>query len=362
MAKKGKGILHHIFIDGFSGMASGLFATLIVGTILALIADLVGDIPADWCFTVGCWIRMMANVAKAAMGAGIAVGVAKKYQATDLVTVSSAVAGMGGAFSTQLLAGTVFEGNLASLKIPGEPLGAFVAAFVAIEVGMLVSGKTKVDILVTPIVSIVAGSIVGLFVGAPISAFMTYIGKLVCLFTEEQPFMMGIVVSVIMGMVLTLPISSAALAIMLGLNGITAGAAAVGCSAQMIGFAISSYRENKMGGAIAQGLGTSMLQVPNIFKRPLIWIPPTLTAAILGPVSTCVFKLVNNASGAGMGTSGLVGPIMGYQEMTAAGAMQPLTALILIFVMYFIAPAILSFGISEGMRKLGWIHSGDMKL
>ncbi|MBP5304145.1 MAG: PTS sugar transporter subunit IIC [Clostridia bacterium] len=361
MAKQEKGIFYHIFIDGFSGMASGLFATLIVGTILALIADLIGDIPVAWCGVVSDFVRIMANVAKAVMGAGIGVGVAKKYKASDLVTVSAAVAGMVGAFASQLLAGTAFDGNLATLKIPGEPLGAFVAAFVAIEVGMLVSGKTKVDILVTPIVSIASGSVIGLFVGAPISTFMTYIGKLVCLFTEEQPFMMGIVVAVVMGMVLTLPISSAALAIMLGLTGITGGAAAVGCSAQMIGFAVSSYRENKMGGLVAQGVGTSMLQVPNIFKRPLIWVPPTLTAAILGPISTCVFHLVNNPSGAGMGTSGLVGPIMGYQEMTNAG-ISPWVAILEILVMYILLPAALSLGISEGMRKFGWIKAGDMKL
>lgn len=360
MKKHEKGILHHIFIDGFSGMANGLFATLIVGTILALIADLVKEIPGAFCGSLSVYIAILANVAKMAMGAGIGIGVAKKYQASDLVTVSAAVAGLVGAFSSQLLAGA-FDGNLASLKIPGEPLGAFVAAFVAIEVGMLVSGKTKVDILVTPIVSICTGSVIGLLVGAPISAFMSYIGKLVCLFTEEQPFMMGIVVSVIMGMVLTLPISSAALGIMLGLNGITAGAAAIGCSAQMIGFAVSSYRENKMGGLVAQGLGTSMLQVPNIFRRPLIWIPPTLTAAILGPISTCLFRLVNNASGSGMGTSGLVGPIMGYQEMTNAG-MKPWIAILEILLMYFIAPAVLSLGISEAMRKLGWIKKGEMKL
>lgn len=342
-------------------MANGLFATLIVGTILALVADLVGDIPGAFCSTVSFYVRIMASVAKTAMGAGIGIGVAKKYGASDLVTVSAAVTGFVGAFASQLLAGSVFDGVVTTVKIPGEPLGAFVAAFVAIEVGMLVSGKTKVDILVTPLVSIISGTVAGLLVGAPISTLMTWIGKVVCAFTEEQPFMMGIVVSVVMGMVLTLPISSAALGIMLGLNGITAGAAAIGCSAQMVGFAVSSYRENKMGGLIAQGVGTSMLQVPNIFRRPLIWVPPTLTAAILGPISTCVLHLVNNASGSGMGTSGLVGPIMGYQEMTAAG-IAPWLAVCEILLMYIVAPAIISLGISEGMRKIGWIHSGDMKL
>jgi len=351
----------HLFIDGFSGMASGLFATLIVGTILEQVAKLIADIGPDWCVSIGGWLGLIAGVAKLAMGAGIGVGVAKKFNESPLVTVSAAVAGMVGAEAAQLLSGEAFAGAIATLKVPGEPLGAFIAAFVAIELGHLVSGKTKVDILVTPIVSIISGSAVGLLIGPSVSAFMKAIGDVVCLFTEEQPFLMGVVVSVVMGMVLTLPISSAALGIMLNLGGITAGAAAVGCCAQMMGFAVSSYRENKMGGLIAQGLGTSMLQVPNIFKKPVIWLPPTLAAAVLGPVSTCWLKMTNNAVGSGMGTSGLVGPIMGYQTQTAGG-MSPLMSLLQIAVMYFIAPAALSLLFSELLRKLGWIKAGDMKL
>ena len=350
----------HLFIDGFSGMASGLFATLIVGTILEQIAKLIGDIGADWCVSISSWLLIIAGIAKAAMGAGIGVGVAKKFGESPLVTVSAAVAGMVGAFASQLLSGAL-DGNLATLKLPGEPLGAFIAAFVAIELGHLVSGKTKVDILVTPIVSIISGSAIGLLVGPPVSAFMSAIGRVICLFTEEQPFLMGVVVAVVMGMALTLPISSAALGIMLNLGGITAGAATVGCCAQMMGFAVSSYRENKMGGLIAQGLGTSMLQVPNIFKKPIIWVPPTLAAAVLGPISTCWLKLVNNAVGSGMGTSGLVGPIMGYKTMTEAGV-SPLMSLLHMAIMYFLAPAALSLLFSEILRKLGWIKSGDMKL
>ena len=356
-----KKYLKHLFIDGFSGMASGLFATLIVGTILDQVAKLIGDIGPAWCVAIATWLGIMANVAKAAMGAGIGVGVAKKFGESPLVTVSAAVAGMVGAFASQLLTGEAIVGNVATLRLPGEPLGAFIAAYVAIELGHLVSGKTKVDILVTPIVSIISGSAIGLLVGPPVSAFMTAIGQVVCLFTEEQPFLMGVVVSVVMGMVLTLPISSAALGIMLGLGGITAGAATVGCCAQMMGFAVSSYRENKMGGLIAQGLGTSMLQVPNIFRKPVIWLPPTLAAAVLGPISTCWLRMTNNAVGSGMGTSGLVGPIMGYQTMTADGV-SPLMTLLQIVLMYFVAPAALSLLFSEILRKIGWIKSGDMKL
>ncbi len=351
-----KGYAKHLFIDGFSGMASGLFATLIVGTILAQIGSLVAAIGGVW-VTVGAWIGLMASVAKTAMGAGIGIGVARKYNASPLVTASGAVAGLIGAFASPLLAGT---GSIA-FGTPGEPLGAFVAAYVAIELGSLVSEKTKIDILVTPLTCILSGGAVGLLIGPSVSAFMTMLGGIIEAATENQPFLMGILVATLMGLALTLPISSAALGIMLGLSGISAGAAAVGCAAQMVGFAVSSFRENKTGGLIAQGIGTSMLQVPNIFRHPLIWIPPTLASAILGPISTCVFHLVNNPSGSGMGTSGLVGPIMGFQEMTAAGT-SALAALLEILLMYFVAPAVLSLFFSETMRKLGWIKKGDMKL
>lgn len=353
-----KGYAKHLFIDGFSGMASGLFATLIVGTILAQVASLVAAIGGVW-VTVGAWIGLAASVAKTAMGAGIGIGVARKYNASPLVTASGAVAGLIGAFASPLLAAD--GAATITFGTPGEPLGAFVAAYVAIELGSLVSEKTKVDILVTPLTCIVSGGAVGLLIGPSVSAFMTMLGGIIEAATESQPFLMGILVATLMGMVLTLPISSAALGIMLGLSGIAAGAAAVGCAAQMVGFAVSSFRENKTGGLIAQGIGTSMLQVPNIFRHPLIWIPPTLASAILGPISTCVFHLVNNPSGSGMGTSGLVGPIMGFQEMTAAGT-SAVVALLEILLMYFVAPAVLSLFFSETMRKLGWIKKGDMKL
>ncbi len=346
----------HLFIDGFSGMASGLFATLIVGTILAQIGTLVIGIGGVW-VTVGTWIGLMASIAKTAMGAGIGVGVACKYKASALVTASGAVAGLVGAFAKQLLAGDA----AIAFGTPGEPLGAFVAAYVAIELGSLVSGKTKIDILVTPITCILSGGAVGLLIGPSVSAFMTSLGGIIENATKAQPFLMGIVVATLMGLALTLPISSAAIGVSLHLGDIAAGAAAVGCAAQMMGFAVSSYRENKTGGLIAQGVGTSMLQVPNILRHPLIWLPPTLASAILGPISTCVFHLVNNESGSGMGTSGLVGPIMGFQEMTGAGT-SAVIALLEILLMYFIAPAAISLFFSESMRKLGWIKKGDMKL
>lgn len=346
--------LNRVFIDGLSGMAMGLFATLIIGTIIAQIGSFVGG-------TAGMYLTMMASVAKVLTGAGIGVGVAHKYGESPLVTVSAASAGMVGAFASKLLAGEVIVDGAIHLAGAGEPLGAFIAAYVGIELGHLVSGRTKLDILVTPLISILAGGFVGLVVGPPISQFMAKLGAMIQWGTEQQPFLMGIVVSVLMGMILTLPISSAALGVVLNLSGLSAGAAAIGCSAQMVGFAVASFRENGFGGLLAQGIGTSMLQVPNIVRKPLIWLPPILTSAILGPVSTMILKMTNNAIGSGMGTAGLVGQIMGYQTMVAGGAASKIV-LIEIIIMHVVAPAILTFIIAEWMRKNEWIKEGDMKL
>lgn len=267
---------------------------------------------------------------------------------------------MIGAFAGKLLAGEVLiDGNLV-LSGPGEPLGAFVAAYVAIELGILLSGKTKLDIILTPLVCIGTGSAVGLFVGPPISGFMAWLGSLINWGTEQQPFLMGIVVSVLMGMILTLPISSAALGVILNLSGLAAGAATVGCCCNMIGFAVASWRENKLGGFLAQGIGTSMLQVPNIVRHPLIWLPAILSSAILGPVGTMLFHMTNNATGSGMGTAGLVGSLMTWQVMvqTESG----MVVLVKIILIQFVLPAVVTLLISEFMRKKKWIRYGDMKL
>ena len=347
-------LLSHIFIDGMSGMASGLFATLIIGTILVQIG---GMIPGD----IGNAIVIMGKAASAVTGAGIGIGVAQRLKAPTYVLLSAATAGMVGAFAAKILAGTFFANGVVTLAGPGEPLGAFIAAMVAIEMGRLVSGKTMIDIIVTPMVSILSGSAVGLLIGPPISTFMTGLGALVNWGTEQQPVLMGIIVSVLMGMILTLPISSAAVGVVLNLSGIAAGAATVGCCANMIGFAVASWRENKFGGLMAQGLGTSMLQVANIMRRPVIWLPAILTSAILGPVSTVVLGMTSNATGSGMGTAGLVGPIMAYETMVQGG-MAPWLVLVEIAVMHFILPAALSLAFSEWFRKMGWIREGDMKL
>lgn len=343
-----KKYLNRLFIDGLSGMAYGLFSTLIIGTILCQIGSLVGN------NTVGTYMIAMGNVAKTITGAGIGVGVACKLKASPLTTVSAAVCGIIGAFPSVL-------NSAFAVGKPGEPLGAFIAAYVAIEIGALISGKTKVDIILTPLACILSGSLVAYFVGPYISDAMLWLGNVVNVNVEAHPILGGIAISVLMGMILTLPISSAAIGVSMGITGLAAGAATIGCCCNMVGFAVISYRENKFGGLIAQGLGTSMLQVPNIVKKPIIWLPAILSSAILGPISSAVLKMVSNDVGSGMGSSGLVGQFMAYDSMVAVGV-SPVTALLEILLMHFVLPAVVTLAIAEGMRKLGLIKSGDLKL
>lgn len=346
--KKIKKFLNEIFIDGLSGMALGLFATLIIGTIICQLGSLIGG-------GIGAYLTAMGNVAKTLTGAGIGVGVASKLKSSPLVVVAAAVTGLIGAFPS------VMDMEGFAIGKPGEPLGAFVAAIVGIKLGQLVSGKTKVDIIVTPLVSIFTGAMVGFFVGPPITKFMTWLGELVNVNVEQYPIVGGIIVSVLMGMILTLPISSAAIGVSMGITGLAAGAATVGCCCNMVGFAVASYRENKMGGLIAQGIGTSMLQVPNIVKKPIIWLPAILSSAILGPVASAVLKMVSNPVGSGMGSAGFVGQISAYTSMVEAGT-DGVVAIVLIVLMHFVLPAVITLLISEFMRKKNWIKSGDMKL
>lgn len=351
--KKIKQLCSHIFIDGLSGMALGLFSTLIIGTIIQQIGTLISGDFGNMLYVIG-------KVAAAMTSAGIGVGVACKFKESALVTFSSATAAMVGGFASKILAGTVLVEGTIVLSGPGEPLGAFVAALIGIELGHLVSGKTKIDIIVTPFVTILSGSIVGLLLGPPISSFMTSLGNLINWGTEQQPFLMGIIVSVLMGMILTLPISSAALGVILNLSGLAAGAAVIGCCCNMVGFAVASYRENKIGGLIAQGIGTSMLQVPNILKKPIIWIPAILSSAIVGPIGTVLLNMQCNATGSGMGSAGFVGQIMTWQTMIAYDS--PAVVMIKILLLQFILPAVITLMVSEYMRKKKWIKYGDMKL
>lgn len=321
------------FVDATSAMALGLFSSLIIG----LIISQFGKIPGlDF-------LNTFANVVKsnAVVGGAIGAAVAHGLKAKPLVIFSCIAVG---AFGYDV----------------GGPVGAYIAALVGAEIARTVSGKTKVDIVITPIVTILSGCIVGNFAGPPVNWAMTALGNLIDTATNYSPFFMGIVISVIVGMVLTLPISSAALCIMLDLSGIAASAATVGCCAQMIGFAVASFRDNGVGGLIAQGLGTSMLQVGNIIRKPQIWIAPTLTSAILGPLSTCIFKMTNTAAGAGMGTSGLVGQFGTFEAMAATTPIWQL--LIEMALLHFILPAALTLLFDGILRKIGWIKKGDMAL
>ena len=343
-----KKYINRLFIDGLSGMAYGLFSTLIIGTILCQIATLLGNnIVADYLYSMG-------NVAKTLTGAGIGVGVACKLKSSPLTTVAAAVCGMIGAFPN--LVNEAFV-----IGKPGEPLGAFIAAYIAIEMGVLVSGKTKVDIIVTPVCCIIAGSAAGYFVGPYISAAMMWLGELVNINVVKHPVLGGIAVSVLMGIILTLPISSAAIGVSMGITGLAAGAATVGCCCNMVGFAVISYRENKFGGLIAQGLGTSMLQVPNIVRNPLIWLPSIISSAILGPISSALLKMVSNPVGSGMGSAGLVGQFMAYDSMLTVG-FSPVVALLEIILMHFVLPAVISFTVAEAMRKMRLIKPNHLKL
>ena len=299
-------------------------------------------------------------------GAGIGIGVAYKYKSSTYVTLSAAAAGMIGAYATAIISGSILSDGALVYSGPGDPLSAFIAALAGIAVGSLPAGKTKLDLLITPAVTIIVGGAVGIIVGPPVSTIMTRLGDIINWGTVQQPLIMGIVVSVIMGMVLTLPISSAALGIILGLSGPAAGAATIGCCCQMIGFAVASFRENGVGGLLAQGIGTSMLQVPNLMKKPVLWLPPVITSAITGPIATCVFHMRNNgpAISSGMGTSGLVGPIgvvTGWAQMPEGyqtGAFEWAGMILICFVL----PLVITWVIGKIFRAKGIIKPGDLKI
>lgn len=335
-----KGGVQNYIVKILNGMALGLFSSLLIGLIIKQIGTL---------FNIQALI-IFGSIAQKLMGPAIGAGVAYSVGAPALGIFASVVVGAIGAGSI------AFDGATTIINI-GEPVGAFIAALVGAELSKLISGKTKVDIVLVPLATIVVGGYVGQYIGPYMSMVMNFFGNIINTATVMHPIPMGIIVSVVMGMVLTLPISSAALAISLGLSGLAAGASTVGCAANMIGFAVASYRENGVGGLIAQGLGTSMLQVGNIVKNPRIWIPAIVSSAILGPVSTFLLKMEGNMIGAGMGTSGFVGQFATIDVM--GGTTE---TFILIILMHFILPAIISLGVSEWMRKKGFIKAGDMKL
>lgn len=350
---KNRGVVGRIFVDGLSGMALGLFTTLIFGTILKEFASSIGG-------QIGNLMYLVGVLAISLTPAGIGVGVAAKYNQPTLVVAQAAISGFIGGYAPQILAGSLLINGSPHLVGSGEPLGAFLAATVSIACGQLIAGRTKWDILLIPTVGLGTGAITGLLLAPPIGAIMNDIGSWISWATRQHPFIMGVLVSVMMGMLLTLPLSAVSISVMLNLSGLAAGAATVGCCCNMVGFAVASYRENKFPGLISQGIGTSMLQMPNIIRRPLIWLPAILSSAILGPVSTMLMKMSNNATGAGVGSLAFIGQINTFNTM--ATATNQTTVVVKIIVMHFVLPAILAFFISEGMRRARWIKSGEMRV
>lgn len=324
---------HRYLIDALSYMALGLFATLITGVIFETVGGFL-NIP---------YLEVtLADAARGVAGPGIALAVAYGLKAPPLVLFSTVITGFVG-----------YE--------LGGPVGAFVAAVVGAEFGKVVSKETPIDVVVTPAVTAITGSIVGSLIGPGINSFMIGLGEVINSATELQPIPMGILVAGIMGITLTLPISSTAIAIMIAIAGPASGAAVVGGCAQCIGFGIQSLRENGWGGFVTQGLGSPMIQVGNIMKKPIIFVPPILTSMILGPFVTTIFPMESISAAAGTGTSGLVAPLGALARMTEAGYPQA-TIWIRIIIFCFVAPAIITWLISEVFRKFGWIKYGDLKL
>ena len=346
------------FIDAMGAMAQGLFCTLLVGTILNTIGQqfhigflnavivTIGTGDGAVHYTIG-------GLCSAMVGPGMAVAIARALNAPPLVLFSLIPVG----FATNYMGGA------------GGPLAVLFVAIVAAEIGKAVSKETKIDILVTPIVTVLVGVGFAALIAAPVGTAASAVGQAIMWATELQPFFMGIIVSVVIGVALTLPISSAAICAALGLTGLAGGAAVAGCCAQMVGFAVMSFRENRWGGLAAQGLGTSMLQMGNIVRNPRIWIPPTLAAAITGPVATCLFRLEMNGApvSSGMGTCGLVGQIgvyTGWVNDVASGAKAAITGMdwLGLVLISFVLPAVLTWLIAIPLRKWGWIKDGDLKL
>ena len=330
-------------IDALGAMAQGLFASLLIGTILSTLGQQIG-VPV---------LEQIGGFASSVKGAAMAIAIGYALHCPPLVLFSLAAVG----YAADTLGGA------------GGPLAVLLIAIVAAELGKAVSKETKVDILVTPIVTICSGALLSIWCAPAIGKAASSVGQAIMWATELQPFFMGILVSVIVGIALTLPISSAAICAALSLTGLAGGAAVAGCCAQMVGFAVMSFRENRWGGLVAQGVGTSMLQMGNIVKNPRIWIPPTLASAITGPLATCLFKMQMNgaAVSSGMGTCGFVGQIgvyTGWVNDVASGVKAGITAFdwIGLILICFVLPAVLTWLISLPLRRIGWIKKDDLKL
>ncbi|MEG1394208.1 MAG: PTS sugar transporter subunit IIC [Clostridia bacterium] len=364
------------FIDAFTGMAQGLFVTLIAGTILKTIGELIGNNP------VGNLFILIGKLAAILMGAGIGAGIASHLKMPKLVVFTAIVAGFVGAFSEQFIGQNFSGGNMGAIAtilgkgLPGNPIGAYVTALLSCEIANLVAGKTKLDILLVPLTGLLV-AMVGAYVSFPFIWLINQLGRGIAWATSITPFFMGVIISAVMGILLTMPTSSAAIWVAVAspiLNSATStagdinailiagGAAVVGCACQMVGFAVMSFKENGWGGLISQGVGTSMLQIPNIMKNPRIFIPPIVASIICGPIATVGFKLKCGASGGGMGTCGFVGVIDSFNQSVTNGGMSWWLFAIAVILLFFVLPALISWAVGLLLRKVGWIKENDLLL
>jgi len=365
-----KGSPKRYFITAFTGLAFGLFCTLIAGTIIGNIARIFGN----WAPSVYDFLIQISNLAKVLMGAGIGAGIAYYLKAPKMVVFSAIVAGFIGAYASvtdafgvvYVIGNPDYTGVFAAAigkGLPGNPINSYLCALVAAELGILVSGKTKLDILVVPLTCIVAAGLIAVTLGRPVDWFVRVLsnGIKAAMNVKGLDFLMSIVIAVAMGLFLTLPTSSAAIGTMAGLSGIAAGAAVAGCCSHMVGFAVASFRENRWSGLVSQGLGTSMLQIPNVMRKPQLLVPAVAASAVTGPLAALVFNLHCDKAGSGMGTSGLVGVINTIFESLDNGVeVWKIAAGIILCC--FVLPAAVAFLVSELMRKFGWIKKGDLKI
>lgn len=349
-----KKVFTHIFIDGMNGMSIGFFCTFVIGTILQQMGDIISRDLGDILTSIG-------GIAIILTGAGIATGLSVKYQAPLSVTLSSIVAGMVGAYSDAIYQSSIISSEgFVKLSGGGDPLGAFIAAFVAIEVGTLIYGKTSIDVIITPALCTGLGCITALLSAPIIDKIMNYLAQSLQWSLDHNTFIMGMFVACIMCIVSILPISTFNLILLAELKGLSAGAATIGICCAMVGLAVVGLKDNKHAGILVQGIGTPKLQLSNFLCRPYIMLPSLIASAILGGISTSIFKITNTAYGASMANTGLVGCERAYNNMVENNGSAE--TLIIISLMFFVLPGVCSYAVAEALRKLKILNEGDMKL
>ena len=347
-------------IKTMNGMAYGLFATLIIGTIIGTIASFFNDQSF-----MAVFLNTLATILKNFTGIGIGLGIAWSLKLDGLKLITACVAGGVAAYMSKVAIWDIFSAESVAayfaskcLPQPGDPLSVYLVVIItSLLINLVFKKKTPVDIIIIPLFTVVVAMVLSTIICGPVSYVTTAVGNFVNTATDYQPFLMGIIISVVMGMALTAPISSAAIAATIGLSGLAGGASVVGCCVQMLGFAVMSRKDNGIGTVISVGVGTSMLQFKNIVKKPIIWLPTIIVSAILGPIGTCLFKVQCNKAGAGMGTSGLVGIFGTIEEM---GGFAP--AALSVFVLLIVLPIVLVYGVDLIFRKFNLIKEGDLKI